>query len=769
MQFTECPNLSKLERVLENPYVYPQDKPTYREYLDLLKRNHGQLTVQYRQNSYNGNYYGRYYADAKGVIPHSRQWRAVRSAICGDRETDIDIENCHPTILFDLCKRYKLPAPHLANYILDRAGYLSQLKLVPDNLEAYNQRTHSDWSLKDLGKTIITRVLYGSGLKSILADYGLSNNPFNKETDALRIEIKRNTKSLIALSEYSKLVQDITCVKPKAHPGVLLSFILQEEETRYVLEAIKTFQNKQIPVTCYIYDGFQVLSQDTIRINEILDEINERLPVRFLMKPFCTSLFDLEFNDEPEGEEESLQIPETEQFSAMDFMKISERKNGASTERELLTKKEYLENYLVFIRQMQAFCFINGREVQFMKVNALKQLLTNLRYYTSKVDLDFIPWWLARPDRREVERVEWIPYTIHRPLIESNVLNTFTQLKHKVVPDFKVNMDLVKPWIDHIRNIWADRDEQVGDYIENWFSHILQHPNQKTGVNIFVKSVLEGAGKNILTDHISKNVLGTNFTQQTSDLDIILGKFNAASERCLLTIMDEASQGGSAIKNRNRVKDLTTRVEKLIERKGIDSYMAPDYTNYIFTTNDNWISAPSISDRRGLYTEASVERVGDHDYFNGLLKIQTEESGLHLFHYFLQLDISSANLRNIPMTNWKRAMVDMCADPMFKTLLELKSETKVFATEIMSIHNGFCRNEKEKHHCVKSFNLIWKKYTGWDSSRIRIDETQKVGYKLIEGQVLETCRRLRKDPLFSFPILESEDDSIPDECLLNDN
>lgn len=335
MKLVETPDLNKLEEVLKSPFIYSSDVKRWYDYAGLLKEAGGSIQVEYRQKAYNGTPYGRYYPftarSPSGTClktlktpttltsnPSKRwetspmycvnQWSSVRPMLFGEKELDIDIVNCHPTILLDLCNTHNIKSPLLAGYVHDRDSFISDLQLTQTDVDTYNSINTSASTLKDLGKFVFTMTLYGSSLKTIKDKLSLTKSPFKRSGKAkeLHDEIKRVTLELVGLPEYETLKTDIETQrkkdrKPKAHPGTFLSMILQTRETEFVVSAIDKFQKAGIEVTSYIYDGFQVRVNESTGDKEkeilaVLDDINSSgIPVKFIIKPFKAPLDSLTF------------------------------------------------------------------------------------------------------------------------------------------------------------------------------------------------------------------------------------------------------------------------------------------------------------------------------------------------------------------------------------------------------------------------------------------------------------------------------------------
>ena len=92
----------------------------------------------------------------------------------------------------------------------------------------------------------------------------------------------------------------------------------------------------------------------------------------------------------------------------------------------------------------------------------------------------------------------------------------------------------------------------------------MQKPYKKIGVAILLKSK-QGAGKNIIWEWIADFIIGKKYSLVINDIDRLLGRFNVIIQNKLLTICDEISNYGGAYKSNNKLKNLITQSEQVIE------------------------------------------------------------------------------------------------------------------------------------------------------------------------------------------------------------
>jgi hypothetical protein len=313
MEFIEYPDTKALKSLINIPYIN-RDKAGLEAYLKLSESGNG-VSVHYEQTYYNGNPYGRFYPQLKlkgqYVKTAQSQWKHIRSALYGTTETDIDLVNAQPTILFNICQDNGITASMLGNYVRNRDRFLdTELNVTEDDLLRYNTTTSSSDSLKDFRKAIVIATI--NGCSNYKKQFHLNDNPFND--NRFKTEITRVVKHVIDLPAYSNIVSDIRKGIPGANNGALISFILQEEEVKLVKHAIIAFQEQAIEVSCLIHDGFHVRTKDNALIDSILQTINNDIyPNRFIRKPFATSIFDIDINVSDDSDKDVLTASDDEE------------------------------------------------------------------------------------------------------------------------------------------------------------------------------------------------------------------------------------------------------------------------------------------------------------------------------------------------------------------------------------------------------------------------------------------------------------------------
>ena len=101
----------------------------------------------------------------------------------------------------------------------------------------------------------------------------------------------------------------------------------------------------------------------------------------------------------------------------------------------------------------------------------------------------------------------------------------------------EVKEELVKPFLNHVHDVIANKNEDVYKYILVWIASILQKPNFKTETAIVILGN-QGTGKNVFTNVICK-LMARYANENVTSIDSVVGKFNAILENKKLLILNE--------------------------------------------------------------------------------------------------------------------------------------------------------------------------------------------------------------------------------------
>ena len=148
-------------------------------------------------------------------------------------------------------------------------------------------------------------------------------------------------------------------------------------------------------------------------------------------------------------------------------------------------------------------------------------------------------------------------------------------------PEVKAIAETESDYLKLVKYLFPD--DKVFEYIKCWIASIIQHPEIKTKVAPILFSRTHGTGKNSFVDGITA-ILGKNNCGVVESIDDITRNFNSHLCNKLFIYGDEIN--ANAKKVADRLKQVITRPEQNLEKKNIDAVLVEDFTNWLFTTNN---------------------------------------------------------------------------------------------------------------------------------------------------------------------------------------
>ena len=235
----ECVNvdvLNKLSKLTLTQYDYLMSKSTTKrhneydnreEYTKLIKyckayKCHLELGRKGLQQDYyqlKGEF-GRLQARKPSI---QRLFNGIRGILCDDMMIDIDINNCHPQILYNLCKKYDIECNYLSEYIDNRDVRLQELM---DNYNL-NRGQAKVYFLKCINKDNLTTKIEKKLVK---------NNSFFQKFD---LQTNKIIKKLAKIYKKDKRFSEWYEDKSYNTNGKFFNLVLQDMECNILIDAMK--------------------------------------------------------------------------------------------------------------------------------------------------------------------------------------------------------------------------------------------------------------------------------------------------------------------------------------------------------------------------------------------------------------------------------------------------------------------------------------------------------------------------------------------------
>ena len=201
---------------------------------------------------------------------------------------------------------------------------------------------------------------------------------------------------------------------------------------------------------------------------------------------------------------------------------------------------------------------------------------------------------------------------------------------------------------EFLQSVICDYDVALHDYLIRYLAHMLQHPEEKPGIIIVLLSG-EGTGKGRFYQLLKR--IWPRITLQVSDIDQVIGRFNAALERNFVIWMDEALFAGDK-KSLDKLKSLITEPTCHIEQKYQPSRTIDSFHRFFATSNHYHFANVAKDDRRFLFIRVSSVHKQDDIYFDSVSDALDKDDVIAAMIYdLMELDLTGFNVRKRPITH----------------------------------------------------------------------------------------------------------------------
>jgi hypothetical protein len=352
-----------------------------------------------------------------------------------------------------------------------------------------------------------------------------------------------------------------------------------------------------------------------------------------------------------------------------------------------------------------------------------------------------IKLWLAHPERRTARGLVFLPEG--QKVGYYNLWRGFS---------CEAEEGDVGQWLDYVHEVVADGNDAIAQYVIGWAAQLVQEPMTKPGVAMILRG-LKGTGKSKFGQLIGK--LFVDHYKTISRQDHLVGNFNAHLESCLLLQVEEGYWAGSKAAE-GALKDLVTNDRIMVERKGVDGYMAPNYTRLLFTSNEEWVVPATMDERRWAVFDVSDRRKEDIEYFASLDAWFDRGGKTHLLHYLKHFDLSKVNIAKAPQTKALEDQKLRGSDCITRWLYECLASGEIrdarsgttleFGQDEVNKHLVYeaYRNSAHKAWEQKSEQAFWtgmEKYAGVISN-VRRARTEVGRQRVVDISPLDEARKV---------------------------
>ena len=629
--------------------------------LNEYKNNKGILKTKYNKSPKDIHRNLRDYGRGIQSIPS-----VFRGLICRNNMTDVDMKNCHPTILYQLCLKYNVPCKYLSEYVLNRSELLAKNGLTK----------------MDIIKSMFKKTYVRNG------------NTWFKCFDA---EMKTIQKTFISNPDFVKQKEQ-SLSNRQNQEGSFMSSVCTSVEVLILDKVIEGLRSRQCPLVeigVLMFDGFMFYGE---RPKDFLDTLNA------LGKEIG---FDMEWTYKEH--DTRLNVPDDYETNDPDVL------YG-------LTKEKYERDYcMAFIDETNNISYkINGVVHYFTKADMLFKL-DDVRIK----DEPFFPRWSKDPTKQRFNCVGVYPHDTTCPDSVMNLWNGYdvekiepnepnesntnvepnesnTNEPNEAEPD-AIPDDL---FMNHLKIIC--KESVVLEFLLDWIANMFQYPSSQS-IMVIIQGE-EGSGKSVICDFITK-ILGRDYCIEINNVEhALFGRFNAQLVNKVFVNINEIDRA-TMTSYMEQLKAIITTPTLPIEVKGKNRFDVKNLLHLLSTLNYENAFKITETSRRMFYFETFNGLIGNTDYFNALFHyIEQPKNQRQFYDLMMNRPVKKKiTIKDIPITDDMRKQFEYNRDPIedyvrdftFKlTAMENYNAYKSY------LHANGLKFEKPK----KAFEMMFAKY-----------------------------------------------------------
>ena len=229
----------------------------------------------------------------------------------------------------------------------------------------------------------------------------------------------------------------------------------------------------------------------------------------------------------------------------------------------------------------------------------------------------------------------------------SPIATPSTTLNYWVGPLVPPKLGLWQLIKNYLFEVICSRNTRSYTYLTQYLAHMIQKPHDKPGVMIILLGG-QGTGKGMFFQLLQK--IWPRTTLLVSDINQVVGQFNAVLERNYVICMDEAMFSGDR-KSQDRLKSLITEKTCHIEQKYQPSRTIDSVHRFFASSNHDHFSRVEGDDRRSVFMRVSDAHQNGHIYFSKLSSTFEDENIIGAMIYdLMEMDLTGFNVRNRHMT-----------------------------------------------------------------------------------------------------------------------
>jgi len=663
---------------------------------------------------------GRFFANES--LSLQSMHRTIRGTLSGEYYNDIDIVNCHPQILLQLCLNANIECSRLTEFCDRRDMVVKELGVLNPTLKLEDIK-HGVLSIINNGNAFYDSIKKNMWIEEFYTEVKHSIKTLALANPELYAEMVKSKKD----NPIGSTVNNLFCAVENDLLNIMIAYfkdrcIIDKKLNNYV----PCFDGIMIPKGNYDIDtcmrkiereftdfGFPLKLK-----NKPFQTINLEIPEEHRLRVIdddvaeCENRFDykdkytfLDFYGEMNGRTFPNKIEMLNYFNAR-YKKVITKIHQGDTfyikkgiKEPEISKGLGLSNFKTYHMELQ------GRELV-QKKQTLSDLLDDKKGF-GEITCDL--------DNDSVKKTS---FNLWGGFLASRV--DLTSLS----PPVQEGLDMMK---DFLLKVWSNNDSENYRYIISWFAGLFTNT---TGINrsALVMVSTQGCGKNTMTDFM-KNIINTSNVAEFNGISGIVQKHNTAAQNIRLGVINEMSSTKEEFRSSfDKLKPFISDECIQIEPKGVNPYKIKNIGNYILFTNHPDSIIVEDSDRRYAIFQMSDCYMNNVPYFTQLRKMCFNRAVADAFYTYLLDFAETVPLSIIPNTELRQEMklvskssVEKFIDYVYdgEDIEECVTSivgTTVGAGELYSKYLNFCARWGERNSVSKTkFGVVVKKV--WEYKR----------------------------------------------------
>jgi hypothetical protein len=602
--------------------------------------------------------------------------REIKGFLTEGITTDIDMANCHPTILLELCISNNFECPNLKQYVNDRENTLINIM----DLDCINRENAKE--------KLLIIINYNKKVSSLS---GFVKN-FDKEIKGLQAMFLANPK-YAHIKEYARNEGNLE--------GSFINHIICINE-EIILKSMRDYCNKYGKIHSLFFDGLMVYGDvNNSTLEDMEKHIRENTDFKMIKLAIKKPSHDFE-------------MPE-------DFVpKKRDLYNEIKKEFELVNCKVGAE-----------FICDKHNDFNIYSDHAFKVLHDEMTYINDEgKSTSFISTWFKDAYKRKYDKYDSFPKD---ELCPKHVYNLWEKFPVQLMPP--VTNEKTKKGLEWFLNhieVMVDYNKIHADFVKMWIANMFQYPENKSIHLIFIG--LEGTGKGTFVKFFETLMGGAHRCWEcTNPQEHIFGKFNDMMKKAFLVILNEADKSGT-FHALNRMKALISDPTIDIQPKGKTSYTMRSCHRYMSFSNN---PDPNHKLKRRDFTmRMSDDKINNVSYFkDGNDYAKDLGVAKAIYDYFMVYPtLIKINETDIPEGQYDKMLVEAQRCP----ILEFLEETVYVGTGIRHVTSNTLY-ESYLEFCRRN-HINWTKTKNCFGAQLSMKKRNGLsnGQKWIEGRKQNT-------------------------------